>query len=98
MNNATSFGEIFKKIERQVKRAKTDLKGRAKAQKVLDAFFTDNAHHVTVASVKTGVVTLDVSSSSLFQEIEGYHKEALLEKLRADGMAVNVIRARLKSK
>ncbi|HLX64247.1 MAG TPA: hypothetical protein VKX17_23445 [Planctomycetota bacterium] len=93
----TSFGDLVKKIERQVKRAKTDLKGRAQAQKILDAFFAEKAGQVTVASVKTGVVVLDVASSALFQEIEGYYKEELLRRLREGGMAVKEVRGRLKS-
>jgi hypothetical protein len=97
MNSANPLGDVFKKIERQVKRAKTNLKGRAAAQKVLDAYFQRDAERVLAASVKTGVVTLDVNSSALFQEIEGFHKQALLEKFRAAGMPVREIRARLKS-
>ena len=97
IENDSPFGNIFKKLERKVKRAKTELKGRALAQKVLDEYYKDNPGHVTAASVKTGIVTLDVTSSALFQEIEGFHRETLLEKFRAAGMPVSEVRARLKS-
>lgn len=97
MDMGNPLGDVFKKIERQVKRAKTNIKGRAAAQKVLNAYFEKSPGHVLAASVKTGIVTLDVTSSALFQEIEGFHKQALLEKFRAAGMPVSEIRARLKS-
>ena len=98
MDNANPFGNIFKKIERKVKRAKTQIKGRALAQQVIDDYFKDNPGCVMAAGVKTGVVTLEVTSSVLFQEIEGFHREALREKLRAAGMAVQEVRAKLKSR
>ena len=97
MDAPNPFGDVFKKIERQVKRAKTNIKGRAAAQKILDDVLKDGAGKVAVASVKTGIVTLDVKSSVLFQEIEGFQRQMLLEKFRAGGMAVREVRVRLKS-
>lgn len=97
MDDANPFGNIFKQIERKVKRAKTQIKGRALAQQVLDEYFKDNPGCVIASAVRQGVVTLEVTSSALFQEIEGFHREPLREKLRAAGMPVQEVRAKLKS-
>ncbi len=97
MDDANPFGNIFKQIERKVKRAKTQIKGRALAQQVLDDYFKDNPGRVMASAVRQGVVTLEVTSSALFQEIEGFHREPLLGKLRAAGMPVQEVRAKLKS-
>ncbi|MEI6234603.1 MAG: hypothetical protein WCT04_16230 [Planctomycetota bacterium] len=98
MQNDSPFGNIFKQIERKVKRTKVQIKGRALAQQVIDDYFKNNPGSVVVGSVKTGVVTLEVSSSAQYQEIEGFHREPLLEKLRDSGMAVQDVRAKLKSR
>ena len=97
MDNASPFGNIFKQIERKVKRAKTQIKGRALAQLILDEYFKDNPGVVMAHSVRQGVVILEVTSSALFQEIEGFHREPLKEKFRAAGMPVEEVRAKLKS-
>ena len=97
MDDANPFGNIFKQIERKVKRAKTQIKGRALAQKVIDEYFKDNPGRVMAGSVRTGIVTLEVTSSALFQEIEGFHREPILQKLREAGMPVQEVRAKLRS-
>ncbi len=98
MDNANPFDNIFKQIEKKVKRAKSQIKGRALAQQVLDAYFEDNPGSVIAGGVKTGIVTLEVTSSAMFQEIEGFHREPLLERFRAAGMPVQEVRAKLKSR
>ena len=97
MDNANPFGNIFKQLERKVKRAKTQIKGRALAQQVVDAHFSKIPGQVMVATVRTGIVILEVTSSALFQEIEGFHRETLLQQLRGVGMPVQEVRAKLKS-
>ena len=97
VDDTNPFGNIFKQIERKVKRAKTQIKGRALAQKVIDDYFAKTPGLVMAASVKTGIVTLEVTSSALFQEIEGFHREPILLKLRDAGMPVQEVRAKLKS-
>jgi hypothetical protein len=45
--------------------------------------------------VKAGVVTIEADSSALFQELEGFHKDKLLELFRTAGMQAHTVRVQL---
>jgi len=90
-------GYVFKQLERKIKRARVTVNKRAQAQRLADEFFGQQAQYVQVASVKTGVVVIETTSSALFQEIEGFKRNALIEHLRAGGMEIGELRARLVS-
>ncbi|MGD0094215.1 MAG: DciA family protein [Planctomycetota bacterium] len=53
------------------------------------------AEHVGVASVKVGVVTLEADSSALFQELESFQRQTLLDAFRKAGMNVHEVRVTL---
>ena len=92
------MNNVFKLLEKQVKRTKKRLTLRAQAQVLCDGYFKEQAGLVHVASVNSGVVILATPASALVQEIEGFHKQALLLHLRNAGMSVSEIRAKLVSR
>jgi hypothetical protein len=94
-NELHSLGDILKKIVRKDGLGKKALKGRQLAQKVINDTLGAQASHVSVASVKVGVVTLEADSSALFQEIESFQRQSLLEAFRKAGMNVREVRVRL---
>ena len=94
-NRPQPLGDILKEVAKEQRAAKRALKGRRLAQKVLSEALGPLAAHASVASVKTGVVTIETDSSPLFQELEGFQRAALLEKFRAAGLQVREVRARL---
>ena len=51
--------------------------------------------HADVASVKTGVATVDVDSAALFQELEGFRRQEFIDAFRAAGLKVRELRVRL---
>jgi hypothetical protein len=91
-----SLGDLLKGIQRNVQAAKKRSGKAAQAQALLRAKYPDWAGQVSVASVKTGVVTLETSSAALFQELEGFHRDEVLAALRESGLQVSAVRARLK--
>jgi hypothetical protein len=92
------LGDILKKIVRKGAAQKKKLAGRRLAQKALDDMLGPRAQHAAVASVKTGVVTIEADSSALFQELEGFQKQKLIEIFRAVGLQVREVRVRLSHK
>lgn len=92
------MNNVFKLLEKQVKRTKKRLTLRAQAQALSDQYFKTQAGLIHVAGVKSGVVMLETPASALFQEIEGLHKHDLLLHLRNAGMNVSEIRAKLVSR
>ena len=46
-------------------------------------------------SVKVGVVTLEADSSALFQELESFQRQKLLDAFRQAGMKVHEVRVTL---
>ena len=92
------LGDILKKIVRKGAAQKKKLAGRRLAQKALDEMLGARAQHAAVASVKTGVVTIEADSSALFQELEGFQKQKLIETFRAAGLQVREVRVRLAQK
>ena len=92
---ASPFADLLKNIVRKAKPSRKASKGRRLAQSVLDAELGALAAQASVASVKSGVVTLETGSSSFFQELEGYHKERLLMALRKAGLEVRELRVKL---
>jgi hypothetical protein len=95
LNNPLSLGDILKKIVRKDGLGKKALRGRQLAQKVINETLGAQAAHVSVASVKVGVVMLEADSSALFQEIESFQRQSLLEAFRKAGMKVREVRVRL---
>jgi len=97
-DSPSPLGDILKKIIRKGSAQKKKLAGRRLAQKALDETLGTLAAHAAVASVKTGVVTIEADSSSLFQELEGFRKEKLIGVFRAAGLQVREVRVRLAKK
>lgn len=91
----SDFGDLIKQIVRQSKPRPAQLKGRKLAQQALEGHLGKESARVSVASVKVGVVTLETDSSALFQELEGYHKQTLIDLFRTAGLNVREIRVRL---
>lgn len=94
-NQPQPLGDILKKIVRKDGLGKRAMKGRRLAQKVVSETLGARAAHVSVASVKVGVVTLEADSSALFQEIESFQRQMLVEAFRKAGMNVREVRVRL---
>lgn len=91
----SSIGDILKTIARKDGFGKKALKGRRLAQKILADTLGPQAVHVSVASVKVGVVTIEADSSALFQELESFQRQRLTEAFRAAGLKVREIRVTL---
>ncbi|HYG74256.1 MAG TPA: DciA family protein [Planctomycetota bacterium] len=94
-NNPLPLGDILKKIVRKGGAQKKKLAGRALAQKTLSEALGPQAAHASVASVKTGIVTVDTDSPALFQELEAFHKQRLIDAFRAEGLNIIELRVRL---
>jgi hypothetical protein len=94
-DNAFSLGDILKKVARKEGLTKKHASKREQAQKIVNATLGELAAHALVVSVKTGVVTIEADSSAAFQEIEGFHKDDLLEAFRTAGMNIKEVRAKL---
>ena len=92
-----SIGDLLKKIIPKTKPSKKSLAGRRLAQQLLSAKLADLKAQATVASVKKGVVVIEVHSSSLFHELEGFQRQSLLDAFRAGGLQVREIRVKLVS-
>jgi len=97
-NSPFHLGDILKKIVRKGGAQKKALAGRRLAQKALSEMLGPLSPHASVASVKTGVVTIEADSSSMFQELEGFQKEKLIDTFRAAGLQVREVRVRLAQK
>ena len=89
------IGDILKQIVRKDGFGKKALKGRRLAQQVLAGTFGPLAEHVGVVSVRVGVVTLEADSSALFQELESFQRQKLLDAFRQAGMNVHEVRVTL---
>ena len=89
------IGDILKKIVRKDGFGKKALRGRRLAEKVLVGALGPLAVRVGVASVKVGVVTLEADSSALFQELESFQRQKLLDAFRQAGMNVHEVRVTL---
>lgn len=91
------LGDLLKSVQKQAVRAKKRAGKRDQAAAAFRAAFPQWAGLVSIASVKTGVVTLETSSAALLQELESFHRHAIQEKLRAAGLPVSEVRARLRA-
>lgn len=91
-----AFGDLLKSMQKDAARAKRRSGKRDKAAAAFREAFPDLADRVSVASVKTGVVTLETNSAALLQELESFHRHAIQEKLRTAGLPVSEVRARLR--
>ena len=76
-----NFADILKGFEKKLKRTKKHLGIREKAQGVVDDYFKNSS--VNVVSARNGDVLVETTSGALFQEIEGFHREELIQKLHA---------------
>ncbi|MCK6470996.1 MAG: DUF721 domain-containing protein [Planctomycetes bacterium] len=95
---AQGLGDILKGVVRKEGLGKRQLQGRRLARKVLAEILGEKlAPHADVLSVKTGVVTVEADSAALFQELEGYRRQELLDAFRAAGLAVREVRVKLAS-
>ncbi len=93
---ASALGDILKKVVRKEGLGKKALEGRRLAKKVLSQQLgPELSEHADVVSVKTGVVVIEADSSALFQEIEGYRREEMLEAFREAGLQVREVRVQL---
>lgn len=90
-----AIGDILKRIVRKDGFGKRALSKRRQAQKVLAETLGPLAAHVSVASVKLGVVTLEADSSALFQELESFRRRELMDAFRNAGMTVCEVRLTL---
>ena len=92
---AKPLGDFLKEIEKKAKRGKKALKGRVLAQQAFERNFTKYAGVARVHSVKTGVLIIETDSAAVFQELEGFQREKILEKLRETGLKIGQIRVQL---
>jgi hypothetical protein len=90
-----SLGDILKQVARKEGLTRKHQSKREQAQKIVNQALGELARHALVVSFKTGVVTIEADSSAAFQEIEGFHKDDLLEAFRTAGMQVREVRAKL---
>lgn len=97
--NTPSVGDILDRLIRKEGLGKKPLKGRRLARKVLtDTLGESLSAHADVLSVKTGVVVVAADSSALFQELEGFRREELVEAFRQAGLKVREVRVQLARK
>jgi hypothetical protein len=89
------IGDILKKIVRKDGLGKKALQGRRLAQKVLAEALGPLAAHASVVSVKVGTVTVEADSSALFQELESFQRQKLVDAFRQAGMNVHEVRVTL---
>ncbi|MBE7463951.1 MAG: DUF721 domain-containing protein [Planctomycetes bacterium] len=95
----TALGDILKQVVRKEGLGKHKLEGRRLARKALhDKLGPELSPHADVASVRTGVVTVEVDSAALFQELEGFHREELAAAFREAGLKVREVRVKLAAK
>jgi len=95
MDNPQPLGDFLGRILKKAKPSKKLLAGRRLAQKVFEETFPQYQTHARVHSVKAGVAVIEADSSALFQELEGFHKEKLLELFRAADLKVHTVRVKL---
>ena len=91
------LGDLLKHIVRKARPSQRAVKGRRLAQKVFAESFKEFATHASVVSVKVGVVTIEAESSAVFQELEGFQRQKLLDVFRAAGLQVVEVRVRLET-
>jgi hypothetical protein len=90
------LGEILDRIVRKEGLGRKPLLGRRLARKVLaERLGPELAAHADVDSVRTGVVVIAADSSALFQELEGFRRQELLEAFRGAGLKVREVRVQL---
>jgi hypothetical protein len=90
-----ALGDLLKDVARKARPSQRALKGRRLAQKLFSEHFPDFAAHASVASFKVGVLTVEAGSSAVFQELEGFQRQKLLDVFRAGGLRVVEVRVRL---
>lgn len=96
-SSASSIGDILGQVIRKEGLGKKELAGRRLANKVLTEVLGDElARHANVVSVKTGVANVEADSAALFQELEGFRREELIDALRKAGLKVRELRVRLR--
>jgi hypothetical protein len=88
-----NFGDILKGLQKKLRRAKKSITKRDQAQRIVDDYFQKPGVHV--ASVRNGEMLIETASSAQFQEIEGFHRDALLAKFRGTELKVARLRVRL---
>jgi hypothetical protein len=98
MDNPQPLGDFLGKILKKARPSKKILEGRRLAQKLFSEKFPQFDKHACVHSVKAGVATIEADSSALFQELEGFHKETLLELFRDAGLKVHTVRVKLQER
>jgi hypothetical protein len=92
-----TLSDLLQHIVRKAKPAQKALSDCRKAQRVLAAKWPQFSGQLSVSGFRSGVVTLDAASAALFQEIEGFLRQPMLEALREAGLKVREIRVRLRS-
>ena len=97
MRRIESLGKILDQVIRKEGLGKRELAGRRLARKILsESLGPTLSAHADVASVRTGVVVVEVDSSALFQELEGFRRQELIACFRTAGLKVRELRVRLK--
>ena len=95
-SNAFSIGDILKKVIKKEGLGKKALAGKRLADKALsEVLGPELILHAHVAHVRLGVAQLEVDSSVLLQELEGFRRQELLEAFQKAGLNVREVRIRL---
>ncbi|MCX7805694.1 MAG: hypothetical protein N3A38_10970 [Planctomycetota bacterium] len=97
---ATPFGKILAAVARKEGITGKALKGRRLAARVLwealdRAGVAGGGAALKVRNVRTGIVTVEVGTPAMMQEIESFLREDLLKALREAGLDARELRVRL---
>ena len=93
-----SIGDILKKVVKKEGLGKKALEGKRLGNKVvLETLGAELASGVQVAQIRTGVAIIECDSSVMFQELEGFRRQELIDALQKAGLKVKELRVRLKA-
>lgn len=97
---AMKFGDILRQVARKEGIGKKALQGRRLAAKVVYETLRglgvpSGPESCRVVGLRTGVLNLETDNAALLQEIESFHRGALMKALSDAGLMVREIRARL---
>ena len=97
---AMSLGDILRQVARKEGFTQKALQGRRLASKVVYETLRglgvpSGPEACKVVGLRTGVLNLETDNAALLQEIESFHRGALMKALSDAGLGVREIRARL---
>jgi hypothetical protein len=94
---ASAIGDILKGVLRREAPKPHQLEGRKLAQRILaETLGPAMADRATVVLCRTGQILIEADSAPLFQELDGFYRQSLLDAFRAGGLQVREVRVRLK--